>query len=113
SQRRFQIWKPVTLGNTPVNEFRRVVVAPELALFIFRSELRRRLPFRDRHRRSFLFESFIRPSGRALWIAGSAERSFGSPFKIQRKSQGVLNPLHYPFGKPANLAFETHSRQGS
>ena len=37
----------------------------------------------------------VRPSGRALWTAGSAERSFGSPFKIQGKSQRVLEPPHY------------------
>jgi hypothetical protein len=38
----------------------------------------------------------LRTSGRALWIAGPAERSFGSPFKIQGKSQRVLEPPHYP-----------------
>src|SRR5437016_5844204 len=38
------------------------------------------------------------------WNAGLAERSFGSPFKIQGKSQRVLEPIHYPCGKFANLA---------
>ena len=64
--------------------------------------------------RRHLYETTTtRPSGRALWIAGSAERSFGSPFKIQGKSQRVLEPLHYPCGNPADLAFKTHGWQRS
>jgi len=55
----------------------------------------------------------IGPSGRTPWIAGSPEHSLGSPFKIQGKNQCVLEPLHHPCGKPANLAFKTHSWQRS
>ena len=51
----------------------------------------------------------IWPSG----SAGSAERSFGGPVKIQGERQRVLEPLHYPCGKPANLAFKAHGWQRS
>jgi hypothetical protein len=60
------------------------------------------------------------PDGRAVTIPihgggeiGSAERSFGSPLKIQGKSQRVLEPRHYSLGKPANLAFKTNGWQRS
>jgi hypothetical protein len=46
-------------------------------------------------------------------INGLADCLFGSAFKVQRKSQRVLELLHYPCGKPANLAFKTHGRQRS
>jgi len=42
-----------------------------------------------------------------------AESSLGSPFQIQRKSQRVLELLHDPCGKPANLALKAHGRQRS
>jgi hypothetical protein len=45
--------------------------------------------------------------------AGSAELSFGSPFKIQGERQRVLEALHYLCGKPANFAFKTHNWQRS
>jgi hypothetical protein len=55
----------------------------------------------------------LRSRGRLPWVAGLPERSFGSPFKVQGKSQRVLEPLHYLSGNPANLAFKTHGGQRS
>ena len=46
-------------------------------------------------------------------IAGVARRSFGSPSKIQGKSQRVFQLLHCSHGKAANPAFKTHSWQRS
>ena len=44
-------------------------------------------------------------------LTALAERSFGSPFKIQGISHRAIEPLHYPCGKPASLAFKAHGRQ--
>jgi len=36
----------------------------------------------------------LQPSGRALWIAGSTERSFGSPFKI--RGRNTISTTQFP-----------------
>ncbi len=72
------------------------------------------------------FSTFLKPpvspksesaTGTSKWqstaIAGLAERSLGSPFKIQGKSQRVLEPFHYCYGKLANPAFKAHGWQRS
>ena len=46
------------------------------------------------------------------WTGGSTERSFGRPFKIQRKRKRILEPFHYRYGKPADPPFKTHGWQG-